>query len=183
MAEPVIRLDRTKTFSECRGERAPDDPHYRVHFQQGQRVGKDMVLLPFDSEGNLVPDDGKTEPFQGLVEGKPVTHYPLYNKAMRDLLELKKRRGKAAQATGEEPVDENPDDETNLADEVNFVSWLKGDAKYEWSLLQVAAKQRFSRVFTSKKEMVVDLVMDEKIVPEAELSAEFFKLLPERAAA
>src|SRR4051812_39126812 len=39
MSEPILRLDRSKPFSECRGERTPNDPHYRVAYWQGQMVG------------------------------------------------------------------------------------------------------------------------------------------------
>lgn len=184
MADAVIRLDRSRPFSECRGERAPDDPHYRVHFWQGQTVGRNMVLLPFDSSEELIPDDGKTTPYQGLVDGKPVMHQPLYNQAMRELVELKKKRHKSIEAPaesgeGDTPITGGP----SLADEVNFVSWLRGEARYEWPLLQVAAKARFSRMFTSKKEMVTDLVLDEKLVPEDQVGVELAKLLPAKVAA
>lgn len=184
MTDAVIRLDRSRPFSECRGERAPDDPHYRVHFWQGQLVGKDIVLLPFDSADELVPDDGRTDPYPGLVDNKPVMHKPLYDEKMRKLVEMKKKRHKAIEA----PADESGDEEEtsgkgSLVDEVNFVSWLRGEARYEWPLLQVAAKARFSRVFTSKKEMVSDLVLDEKIVPEDQVTPELAKLLPSKIAA
>src|SRR2546429_444017 len=67
MAEPVIRLDQSRAYSENRGEMRPDDPHYRVAFFQGEplkviRNGKPAtiaVTLPFDAQGDLVPDDGK----------------------------------------------------------------------------------------------------------------------------
>lgn len=184
MTDAVIRLDRSKTFSECRGERAPDDPHYRVHFWQGRMVGREMVLLPFDSQGELVPDDNKTEFWDGKdTEGKPVRHFPLYNKPMRDLLDRMKKRQTAvadkAETVDELELQDNPD---TASEDVNFVSYLRGEARYEWPLLQAAAKKRFHRIFQSKKQMIEDLVMDEKIVTEAELSPEFVKLLPARAA-
>jgi len=186
MTDAVIRLDKSRPFSECRGERAPDDPHYRVHFWQGQILGRDIVLLPFDAAGELIPDDGKTVDYPGLVDGKPVMHKPLYSPAMRKLLELKKKRQKVVEAPagtedgGDDAEGSNPG---SLVDDVNFVSWLRGEARYEWPLLQVAAKARFSRVFTSKKEMVADLVLDEKIVPEDQLSPDLAKLLPAKQAA
>lgn len=185
MADAVIRLDRSKPFSECRGERTPDDPHYRVHFWQGQKVGKDMVLLPFDSQDILVPDDGKTEPWDSRdTEGKPVKHFPLYSPAMRDLLERKKKRQAVIAAAPEEDKDElDLDNPEEAATEVNFVAWLHGEVKYEWPLLQVAGKQRFSRVWQSKRQIIEDLVLDEKLVTEDQLAPEFAKLLPAKAAA
>lgn len=186
MSDAVIRLDRSRTFSECRGERAPEDPHYRVHFWQGQMVGKDMILLPFDAQGELVPDDGKTETWQGRdSEAKPVTHYPLYNKPMRDLLERKKKRHAAISAKAEEQVedeDEDLADPNKAAEEVNFAAYLRGEAKYEWTLLQTAAKKRYSRIFQSKKQLVEDLVLDEKVVQLEDVCAELAKFLPPKAA-
>lgn len=181
-----ITLDKSKTFSGCHGDRAPDDPHYRVHNWQGQMVGKAMVLLPFDAEGNLVPDDGRTEPYAGLVDGKPVMHQPLYTKAMRELVERKMKRQVVAQASAEPDEDDaeaGAADSQSLVDEVNFVAWLKGEGRYEWSLLQVAAKQRYSRQFTSKTDMVRELVLDEKLVREDEVCPALAKLLPVAATA
>jgi hypothetical protein len=190
MSEIVIRLDRSKPFSECRGERTPEDPHYRVHFWQGTRVGEKNVLLPFDSKGELVPDDNRTEPFQGFVEDKPITFHPLYTKDMRDLVERKKKRlgdaAKGRQPAAAEPDDEPGDDDDVLnkidaSDEVNFVSWLRGEARYTPQELRAAAKKRFSKNYTQTGEMVVDLVLDEKLLPENEVCPALAKHLPKAA--
>lgn len=183
MADAIIRLDRSKTFSECRGERTPDDPHYHVHFWQGQRVGKDMVLLPFNAEGELVPDDGRTEPYQGMADGKPVIHHPLYTKAMRDMVERKKKRQIATSpvvGTASDVVEE--DAEIEEAEEVNFVSYLRGEAKYEPHLLRAAAKKRFSKNYPKISELVADLVLDEKVVPEDQVCPALARYLPAKAA-
>lgn len=185
MTDAVIRLDRssqkTKPFSECRGERQPDDPCYRVAWWQGQMVGKDMVLLPFDSQGCLVPPDNRTEPWQGKdADGKPVTHYPLYNQPMRDLLEKKQKRQAIVAAPPD--VDEQESLESKAAD-VNLESWLRGEARYEWAAIQAAAKDRFSRVYTKKPELITDLVEDERLVPEDQLCPELAAMLPKKAAA
>lgn len=187
MPTPAIRLDKSKPFSECRGDRTPEDPHYRVAFWQGQRVNNAIILLPFDSQGELVPDDGKNEPWDGLdSEQKKCRYYPLYTKAMRDLVERKQKRAADLNAKAEPEASQtsNDDDDGNEAatEEVNFVSYLRGEARYEWPLLQAAAKKRFSRFFTSKKQLVEDLVLDEKIVPVDQLCADFAKLLPAMAA-
>ena len=77
MSEIKIRLDRSKPFGECRGDRTPEDPHYRVAHFQGQTVNGKIVTLPFDSAGELIPDDGKTESWQGIgPDGKPITYFP-----------------------------------------------------------------------------------------------------------
>ena len=72
MPEPVIQLDRSKPFSECRGERTPDDPHYRVHFFQVYKVGRDQIQLPFDGNGELIaaPDEDADELKQALGDRK-----------------------------------------------------------------------------------------------------------------
>jgi hypothetical protein len=169
MPEFKLVLDTSKPHAENRGDCLPDDPHYRVKYWQGQMVGKDMVLLPFDAAGELVPDDGKAGPWQALnSDGKPCTHFPLWNKAMRDLLERKKKRSERVLTT---PETDDEEDETaeQLSDDVNFVLWLKGQAQYEWSLLQVAGKKRYSIMWTSKRQMVDDLVLDHKVVSEDEV--------------
>jgi hypothetical protein len=175
-----IVLDNSRPFSECRGDRQPDDPHYRVFYMQGEKVGKAIVLLPFDSEGNLVPDDGKTEPWAGRdAEGKPLTHHPLYTPAMRELL-AKKQRRLASLATKADEAEETGEQEdvVTVSEDVNLLLYLQGKARYEWSIVQAAARQRYSRVFTSKKQLVEDLVLDEKLIPEDQLAPDLAKFLP-----
>lgn len=184
MSDVVIRLDKSRPSSECRGERTPDDPAYRVHFWQGQQVGKDMVLLPFDAEGMLVPDDGKTDQWTGMnVEGKPVVHFPLYNKPMRDLVarKLKRQEQIAAKVVEEDELDVH--DPEAVAKEVNIVAWLRGEARYEFAEVQVAVKSRYHRWYTEKRQMVTDLVLDEKVVTEEDLAPALAKLLPPKQAA
>jgi hypothetical protein len=179
-----ITLDTSRHFSECRGERTPEDPHYHVAFFQGGPMKKKIVLLPFDAQGRLVPDDNKTEPWKGTdVEGKPVLYHPLWNQDMRDYLALKEKRSAAVASRPEEEEQVEDMSIEQQSEEVNLVAYLKGQQRYEWALVQAAARKRYSRVFTSKKQLVEDLVLDEKIVPEHELAAEFQKLLPAKEAA
>lgn len=184
---PVIRLDRSKPFSECRGDRTPDDPHYKVCFMQSAKVNGQIVQLPFDASDELVPDDGATEPRPGLnAEGKPITYYPLYSPLMRELVKAKLQ--KLVQASNAAVNDGPPElvieegAESDPFDDVNFSSWLKGETKYDWMLLQGAAKKRYGRVFQSKRQMVEDLVCDEQVIPEAQVCAELQKHLPPKAA-
>lgn len=185
MSDPIIRLDRSRPFSECHGERTPEDPHYRVHFWQGTRVNGKTVLLPFDSNDVLVEDEGHDKPFQGIVEGKPVSFHPLYTDEMRELVALKKKRLLDAKTRKQPADDEGPtlDDEDQPdgesdGDDVNFPSWLRGEARYTPQVLRAAAKKRFSKNYAQIGELVTDLVLDEKIVPENEVCPALAKHLP-----
>lgn len=187
MTDVTIRLDPSRTSSENRSDCGPDDPHYLVRFWQGQLVGKKMVLLPFNAHGELVPDDGKTEPWQGKdADGKLIVHYPLYTKDMRELLDRKKKRiaGMAVkdEAASEAGLDEQ-EESSSLSDDVNFVDWLQGKMRYEPHLLRAAARKRYGKSVSRIGELVTDLVLDEKLVPEAEVCADLAKHLPKRAAA
>lgn len=185
-AGPVIRLDKSKIFSECRGERTPDDPHYKVHFWQGTRVGKDIISLPFDAHGVLVPDDGKSESWEAHDnENKVVVFHPLYTQAMRDLVKRKLERMTNANVkpTAAEieaaAIEEDQDAQArDTSEDVNLASWLRGEARYEWNEIKAAAKRRYSKNYTGKRELVVDLVLDEKVVGEGEVCAELKAYIP-----
>ena len=175
MSDPAIRFDKTKYFSEVRGDRQPDDPHYRVaYFQSG---------LPFDVNGNLVPDDGRLDPYTGMVDGKPVQHHPLYTPAMRELLEKKKARLAKGLAAVEQEAHEDEDTLEQAAEDVNFPAYLRGESDYPWGQKREAALKRFSKRYTSEKELVRDLVLDERVVPEDQVCARLAKMLGDKAAA
>lgn len=161
-SNPVIRMDKSKRFSEVRGERRPNDPHYGVHFMQNG--------LPFDAGGILMRDDGKTKPWEELdPDGKKVEHHPLYSPDMREKVErMKARMQKNAPAQEPEEVNEHSDQEEReaAADEVNIESWLRGEIEYEPWMLYAAVKKRFSRNHTKLRDLVVDMVEDERLVPE-----------------
>jgi len=172
----VIRLDRSKPFSTCHGERTPDDPHYRVHFWQAYKVGSERVMLPFDSQDLLVPDDGRTEPYQIMIEGKPQVVEPLYTDAMRRLVErLKsKKPTKAEKPEIEVPVAAVEDE----GDDVNLAAWLRGETSYTPQEVKKAAKARFKKNYVEVAELVTDLVLDEKLVPEDQVCPTLAKYLP-----
>ena len=185
MADPVIRLDKTKTYSENRGEMTPDDPMYRVAYWQGSKMGGKMILLPFDCNGDLVPDDGATAPKQGInSEGKPTTYHPLWSPIMRQYVEAKKKRAAAARADEPDPfaLEEDNKDEDLLggdyADEVNFEAWLRGETRYTPTMLRTAAQRRFSRKYQRVvPDLIVDLVRDDHLVPEDQLCDSFRVIL------
>ncbi len=191
MPEPVIRLDRSKPFSTCHGERTPDDPHYRVHFWQGGRFGKDNILLPFDSNGELIADDGKTEAYQGSgidPQGKSaiVSYLPLYTEKMRAFLKAKKDRATASQVSNEPTIEEDEQDVAGQSapeDDVNLESWLRGEVKYQPHQLRAAAKKRYHKTYANIPELIADLVLDEKLVPEDKVAPHLAKFLPKKEAA
>lgn len=188
MADPVIRLDKSKTFSTCHGDRTPEDPAYKVAYNQGGvltvKGRKVQVLLPFDVHGELVPDDGKTGPFRGMgPEGKEIVYQPLYDANMRAYLAAKIARMTAiasvsAPAAGPQIEDEGDgsiSDELAAApnaDDVDLSAWLRGQAKYPPRLLREAALKRFSTHYSSTADIVVDAVMDHKLVREDEVCQE-----------
>jgi hypothetical protein len=183
MTDVEVRLNENQKFSQNRGEMAPDDPHYHVCYWQGEQVKvtrkgkvvKAWINLPFDSEGNIVPDDGRKEPWAGKdSDNKPVTHYPLWTDDMRTL--LAKKQKELAERTEDEKDDIDPD---WAASRINWVGWLKGTENYnQWHILQAGAKKTFGKVFNAKKDMVTELVLEHGIVPPEQLCKEFQKMLP-----
>jgi hypothetical protein len=199
MADPVIRLDKSKPFSTVHGERMPDDPHYKVHYWQGGRLNGKTVQLPFDSQGELVADDNRNAAYAGTGQDSkgnvvPVTYQPLYTPLMRAFLKAKTDRiAQIAQPAKDAPVLEEDGDKADATaddlggqadDEVNFVSWLKGEAEYPTDLLRKAARKRFGKNYLAiKPDLIVDLVLDEKIVPEDQVCVALKRYLPQSVAA
>lgn len=172
----TLKLDRSKKFSEVHGDRTPEDPHYRVCYWQDD--------LPYDAREDLVADDGKTNPWIGSVEGKPIEFFPLYTAARRTKVTAKLERLKNAKRQVEEVVetDEESEATTDPSDDVNLVSWLKGDVDYPQFALLKAAKNRYHRNFTRLRDLVEDLVYDEKLVPEESVAPRLIKMLAPTAA-
>lgn len=183
MGEPVIRLDKSKGFSTNHGDMLPDDPLYRVRFWQGGTLvyqgKKHTVLLPFDIEGELVPpEEGFQEPTKGKdAEGKDVTYKPLYTPLMKMYLEARKRRAaQVASVPSNEPQleDDGDGDEDMLGgagatDEVNLQAWLRGEVEYQPHAVRKAAQERYAVSKTRIADLVVELVLDHKLVPESQL--------------
>jgi hypothetical protein len=198
-----VTLDGSKPYAECRGDRTPEDPLYRVASWQGGMLGKDlarelnakgikvratdMVLLPFDSDGELVEDDGKVGDgpkgsWKGVdCDSKPCVFHPLWDDRMRAYLAKKQKRIAAISAEEDEEAHQS-DDISEAAEDVNLQAFLKGTANYEWPLVQAAARKRYSRVFASKKQLVEDLVLDERLVRPEEVCEALRRYLPVAAA-
>jgi hypothetical protein len=182
MAEMVIRMDKTRVFSEVHGDRQPGDPHYHVHYFQD--------TLPFDGAGILVPDDGKNAPWLVSLESDDgkiinVKHHPLYTDKMRELVQkrmdrLNKVKVGVASVVAEEEVEEV--EAKSDADEVNFEAWLRGEVDYETFILFPAWAKRSGKKHTKLRDLVDDLVLDEKIVQEEDVSPRLRGLLSTAAA-
>jgi hypothetical protein len=171
---PVIILDRSKKFSTIHGERSPDDPHYQVHFWQDD--------LPFDSNGELVADDGKTAVWDTVDPDdskKTIRHHPLYSEKRRARLKAKQDRAAKAQVDHEPVVDEDSAEEEQAAasSDVNLVAWLEGKARYKPYQLYAAAKVRYAKHYTRLRDLVEDLVYEEKLVPEDRVSPDLLALV------
>jgi hypothetical protein len=198
MTEPKLRLDRGKTFSECHGERTPDDPHYRVVNWQGGKMGGHVILLPFDAQDNLIEDDGKTEPFEGAgldKNGNPITvkYHPLYSPGMRRYLAAKTARVKAqeeqrAKTSAEDFGLEDEEGADEFSDSlgatpgggVDLAAWLKGEQRYQPHQIRNAVRDKFHKNVSAQSipQIVVDLVLDENVVDESALAPQFLKMLP-----
>lgn len=178
---PAIRLDKKRKYGTVHGDRTPEDPHYHVHFWQDD--------LPFGVDGKLIPDDNKRQNTSGLDnESKPVLYRPLYDDRRAKVLAAKIARMArlAASVKAEEPeeIDEHSDSEAqaDAVKEVNFESWLRGEARYEQWMLIKAFELQYHHKTRSVAEMVSELVLDEKVVPVAEVAANLRKYLPKDAA-
>ena len=176
--EDLIRLDRTRTrsgpgpgttgsvripdYSTVHGDRRPDDPHYRVsYFQDG---------LPFDNEGKLVPDDGKTESWEVKgSDGKPIVYSPLYDKAMRERLAKKIKRvmkGFKSAPPSDSDLAEDIDEREEEADEVNLPFWLDGQSDYQPFMVFAALKKRYGVSVHSVAEAVRFLILEKTVMPK-----------------
>jgi len=168
---PVVRLDRTKPYGTVHGDRTPDDPYYRVHYWQRG--------LPFDANGILVPDDQRTEPWPGIVEGKTIMFQPLYTRAMREELEKRIARMMRSQkeAEAERDAPEAIEAPVDPAEEVNLESYLRGEVDYPFFQLKKAAEARFHKRYNRLRTIIEDLVYEEKVLPEMEVHPNILRKL------
>ncbi len=149
----MIVMDASRPYSEVRGERMQDDPLYGVCFRQDG--------LPFDAQGNLVPDDGAKDVRLGEVDGQKVKYFPLYTDEMRARVDRKKEileRGNAKMAALEEEQEKASPEQREAANEINLAAWLRGVAKYEPHEVFAAVKNRYG-VNARKKVDVLDALL------------------------
>lgn len=186
IAQPEIRLDESRDFSTIHGERNPEDPHYHVHaFQDG---------LPYDARGILVPDDGRSTSWTEALERedgttKIVRHQPLYTAAMRATLEKRMKKLMGSKRVLARPAAASSDNdgvEEPLefgADEVNLISWLKGEIEYMPNEVYAAVKKRYGVSYGRLREVVAELVDDQKLLPQEQVAPRLMALIDEPASA
>lgn len=187
---PEIRMDESRAFSSIHGECNPGDPHYGVSYFQDS--------LPFGASKVLVPDDGKTDSWTEAVEREDgstriVRHYPLYTPLMRAKLEKRLKKLSATKRAIARPApqvvldgdgQEIPAENLTFGpDEVNLISWLKGEIDYQPNEIFAACKKRFGMSFNTKRAVVEELVYDHKppLLPEAEVSPALIAMLDQPA--
>src|SRR5207253_5458526 len=136
-----------------------------------------------DAQGDLVPDDGKKDQWNGLnSEQKPCVYHPLWNDEMRELHRLLVKK---AQERGED-VPEEPElveAERAAAPQIDFKAWLTGRIRPTWTALQSAAKAQLHRVYSSKASMVIELVIEDQLVSREAVCQELAVHLPKAEAA
>lgn len=145
---------------------------YRVRFWQGG--------LPFDCTKALIPDDGKRSAVTFMLEGKPVAQDPLYTDERAALAKRKiDRLARSAVALKKQTEEEIEGEEQAKEDfeEVNLSSWLRGQVQYPAFKIFAAVKQRHHQNFNTLRAVVDSLVMDMRLVPEAEVAPHLMRLL------
>lgn len=172
--DPKGQVLKTGAYSTIHAsERTPEDPWFSVVYMQDD--------LPFDANGNLVKDDNRTAPFQGMgPDGKPITYHPLWTDAMRKTRDRKMRKIIEMQKSKSTVADDEPEDaeiEEIRSDAVNINDWLMGDMDYRWELVQRAIKRRFSVSLPSVSEGVRFLVYEAKIMARENIADKYKRYL------
>jgi hypothetical protein len=163
----VLRLDRSKKLATVHGDRNLDDPHASVAYMQDG--------LPYDAEGVLVPDNGATAPRDVAIEGKIVRFFPLYTEAMRE--KVKRKIERISQGLPKDDVTEHDDTsvQEDASEDVNLESWLRGDVRYPPFMIFAACKRRYSKSYNKFRDVIEDLVLDQKLVPEDQVSPDLLR--------
>jgi hypothetical protein len=187
MPPATLRLDRSRHFSTITGERTPSDPWWGIAYVQDG--------LPFRTDGTLADEtDDNTPPAGPIIEHieveggrlKPIKYHPLWNDEMRA---LRDRRLKAIQAPKPERMKENTGP-IDPGEDINLVSWLKGEADYEPWQIGAAVKARYGVNYQDMRRIVEFLVYETKddsgqpLVQEAEVAGYLMRRVqaPHRAA-
>lgn len=161
---PTVRMDRSRDFATCHGERTPDSVHATLHFIQNG--------LPFDSEGILITDHAFFEP----MKDKPSKNALLLRERADKLVE---KALKSAQPRVEgEPATEGDADDGKSDGPANLEAWARGEARVPWQEVSQAIARRFGRRVANKRD-AIDLLLEERVVAKAHLSEEHRKLVDE----
>jgi hypothetical protein len=168
----TLRLDRSRHFSTITGERTPSDPWWGIAYVQDG--------LPFRADGTLAEETEDNTPEAPFIEHleveggrvRPIKQHPLWTDEMRA---LRDRRLKAIQAPKPDRMKENTRP-IDSGEDVNLVSWLKGEADYEPWQIGAAVKARYGVNYQDIRRIVEFLVYETKddtgqpLVQEAEVA-------------
>lgn len=150
-----------KTLDKSRDYGTQHPPEFGVfYFQDG---------YPFDQDGKIVEamltdpqKEALAKKVSAAVAAKPPA--PAVTK------------GKAPAVEPKPESDTEPKEQTEpegTEDGLNLTAWLKGEESYPFPEIQKAVKARFNVWKTGKRDLVLFLVEDQKLVEAGELSAEF----------
>jgi hypothetical protein len=156
-AKIKVRMDRSKYYTTVHGEREPGDPHAGVVFMQDG--------LPFDGDGVLMD-----ERLSLICSDAEQAH------AER----LRERAAKAAERKSKPADDEGGDDgEVGEKDpnSVNIEAWLRGEQKVEWFALAAAIRSRYHKGVNNRRNALIFLVEEEKVLPLSQLAPEHAAVL------
>lgn len=146
MTQYAKRLDKSRSF----GSYHPPDTG-AFYTQDG---------YDFDHEGYIV--EAKLTPEQREQLAKKPMKQPAPKKPAA-------AKPPAPPVEDEEP----PSSDEYSADDLNLEAWLRGEEDYSFPDVQQAVKARYSVWKTSKRDLLLFLVEDQKLVEEDALSDEF----------
>lgn len=141
--QKMPRMDKSRYYSTVHGERESGDPMATVHYYQDG--------LPYDASGFLV--------LAAVAADK--------RKEADALIHKSSKTQKAPKADGDH--DPSPDQKVPV-NEVNLVSWLRGEAEYPWFMIPAAIRARYNKNVSNKNDAVAFLVEAEKLVTVEELA-------------
>lgn len=157
-AKPVvIRIDRSRDFSEVHGDRPPGDTHAKVFFYQDG--------LPFGADGKLVTNHPEIE------------ESPRLKRMVERLSEKAAKKRRSAPGDFEDEDEEDRDleasaDEDENEDDgapVSLEAWARGTMDYKWQDVSDAIAGRFSKRATNKKN-ALEILIEERVISMGALS-------------
>lgn len=161
---PLVRMDRSRDFATCHGERTPDSEHATLHFIQSG--------LPFDSEGVLITDHAFFEP----DKQNPSKRALMLRERAEKLIQTAAKQSRPRVEGEPETADETADEANGSRGSANLESWARGEARVPWQEVTQAIARRFS-VRVANKQGAIELLLKERVVNMAELSDEHRKLV------
>lgn len=157
-----VRMDKSRDYATCHGERTSGNSHAAVHFYQNE--------LPFDAQGILIFDHPDFEPESEKPSAKAIRLRERVEKLMAKAI-------KSARPKAEGNSSEVEDDDSGTSDgPANLEMWARGEVRVPWNEVTQAIAKRFSRRVSNKHD-AIELLVQERVVSMGELSDEHRKLL------